>query len=160
MHADKAKQNFYRTGGDMFMLLNIWEQWSEANYSQSFVLISFKATPFSYISADGVTKTMFSSRHYPELVTSETSWPDSVIVLRSFQRQMRTRTTLPLFKRLLWQAFSIALYVSLCISSRRVSDRCWNRPSSKRVVTPIEQLRVIKQFIFIRHPVYSTVSLQ
>lgn len=35
MHADKAKQNFYRTGGDMFMLLNIWEQWSEANYSQS-----------------------------------------------------------------------------------------------------------------------------
>ncbi|KAG8825819.1 hypothetical protein FRC19_010372 [Serendipita sp. 401] len=35
MHADKAKQNFYRTGGDMFMLLNIWEQWSEASYSQS-----------------------------------------------------------------------------------------------------------------------------
>ena len=35
MHADKAKQNFFRSGGDMFMLLNIWEQWSEANYSQS-----------------------------------------------------------------------------------------------------------------------------
>ncbi|CCA73893.1 probable PRP2-RNA-dependent ATPase of DEAH box family [Serendipita indica DSM 11827] len=35
MHADKAKQNFYRSGGDMFMLLNIWEQWVETGYSQS-----------------------------------------------------------------------------------------------------------------------------
>lgn len=41
MHADKAKQNFHRTGGDMFMLLNIWEQWSEASYSQSYVGIIY-----------------------------------------------------------------------------------------------------------------------
>ncbi|PVF96219.1 putative PRP2-RNA-dependent ATPase of DEAH box family [Serendipita vermifera] len=41
MHADKAKQNFFRTGGDMFMLLNIWEQWSEANYSQAWCYENF-----------------------------------------------------------------------------------------------------------------------
>lgn len=34
MHADKARQNFVKTGGDHFTLLNIWDQWSETNYSQ------------------------------------------------------------------------------------------------------------------------------
>lgn len=34
MHADKAHQNFMRPGGDHFTLLNIWEQWTETNYSQ------------------------------------------------------------------------------------------------------------------------------
>jgi hypothetical protein len=92
MHADKAKQNFYRTGGDMFMLLNIWEQWSEANYSQSFVLIPLGVISVSYHFTDGAMKTMFSSRHFPELVTFEINWPGSVSALRSFQRQMRTRT--------------------------------------------------------------------
>ncbi|CAE6442663.1 unnamed protein product [Rhizoctonia solani] len=34
MHADKARQNFVKNGGDHFTLLNIWDQWSETNYSQ------------------------------------------------------------------------------------------------------------------------------
>jgi hypothetical protein len=111
MHADKAKQNFYRTGGDMFMLLNIWEQWSEANYSQSFVLVPSGVILVSYLLADGAMKTMFSLRHFPELVTFEINWPGSVSVLRSFRRQMRIRTISLLFKRRLLLASSIAPYV-------------------------------------------------
>jgi pre-mRNA-splicing factor ATP-dependent RNA helicase DHX16 len=34
MHADKARQNFVKAGGDHFTLLNIWDQWTETNYSQ------------------------------------------------------------------------------------------------------------------------------
>lgn len=34
VHADKAHRNFIKPGGDHFTLLNIFEQWSEANYSQ------------------------------------------------------------------------------------------------------------------------------
>ncbi|TPX36562.1 hypothetical protein SmJEL517_g01215 [Synchytrium microbalum] len=33
VHADKAKKNFYRTGGDHLMLLAIWNAWVETNYS-------------------------------------------------------------------------------------------------------------------------------
>ncbi len=34
MHADKARQNFIRPGGDHFTLLNVWDQWADTNYSQ------------------------------------------------------------------------------------------------------------------------------
>lgn len=36
LHADQARQNFVRAGGDHFTLLNIWEQWADANFSQQF----------------------------------------------------------------------------------------------------------------------------
>lgn len=32
-HADKARQNFVRPGGDHMTLLNVWNQWVETNYS-------------------------------------------------------------------------------------------------------------------------------
>ena len=41
MHADKARQNFVRPGGDHFTLLNVWEQWTEANYSQAWCYENF-----------------------------------------------------------------------------------------------------------------------
>ncbi len=41
LHADKAHANFVRTGGDHFMLLNIWEQWVESGYSHSFCVENF-----------------------------------------------------------------------------------------------------------------------
>ncbi|KAG8731488.1 Cyclin-dependent kinase catalytic subunit [Ceratobasidium sp. 414] len=41
MHADKARQNFVKAGGDHFTLLNIWEQWSETNYSQQWCYENF-----------------------------------------------------------------------------------------------------------------------
>ncbi|QRV92171.1 Helicase associated domain (HA2) [Ceratobasidium sp. AG-Ba] len=41
MHADKARQNFVKSGGDHFTLLNIWEQWSETNYSQQWCYENF-----------------------------------------------------------------------------------------------------------------------
>ncbi|TIC17573.1 putative pre-mRNA splicing factor [Wallemia mellicola] len=34
MHADKARQNFIKPGGDHFTLLNIWEQWADTGFSQ------------------------------------------------------------------------------------------------------------------------------
>ncbi|CAI2181811.1 2391_t:CDS:1 [Funneliformis geosporum] len=34
-HADKARQNFTKSGGDHFTLLNVWEQWVDTNYSLS-----------------------------------------------------------------------------------------------------------------------------
>jgi len=33
VHADNAKQNFYRPGGDHLSLLNVYNSWAEANYS-------------------------------------------------------------------------------------------------------------------------------
>ncbi|KDQ11123.1 hypothetical protein BOTBODRAFT_177594 [Botryobasidium botryosum FD-172 SS1] len=41
MHADKARQNFVKPGGDHFTLLNVWNQWSESNYSQTFCYENF-----------------------------------------------------------------------------------------------------------------------
>ncbi|KAJ7366656.1 pre-mRNA splicing factor [Mycena albidolilacea] len=41
LHADQARQNFVRPGGDHFTLLNIWEQWAETNYSQQFCYEQF-----------------------------------------------------------------------------------------------------------------------
>ena len=41
LHADQARQNFIRSGGDHFTLLNVWEQWAETNYSQQFCYEQF-----------------------------------------------------------------------------------------------------------------------
>lgn len=41
MHADKARASFVRQGGDHFTLLNVWEQWSESNFSQTFCYEQF-----------------------------------------------------------------------------------------------------------------------
>lgn len=41
LHADKAHQNFIKPGGDHFTFLNIWEQWSETNYSQQWCYENF-----------------------------------------------------------------------------------------------------------------------
>jgi pre-mRNA-splicing factor ATP-dependent RNA helicase DHX16 len=41
LHADQARQNFVRPGGDHFTLLNVWEQWGEANYSVQFCYEQF-----------------------------------------------------------------------------------------------------------------------
>lgn len=41
LHADQARQNFVRAGGDQFTLLNIWEQWADTNYSQQFCYEQF-----------------------------------------------------------------------------------------------------------------------
>lgn len=41
LHADQARQNFVKPGGDHFTLLNVWEQWAETNYSQQFCYEQF-----------------------------------------------------------------------------------------------------------------------
>ncbi|KAL1745109.1 pre-mRNA splicing factor [Schizophyllum fasciatum] len=41
LHADQARQNFVRQGGDHFTLLNVWEQWADTNYSQQFCYEQF-----------------------------------------------------------------------------------------------------------------------
>jgi pre-mRNA-splicing factor ATP-dependent RNA helicase DHX16 len=41
LHADQARQNFVKSGGDHFTLLNVWEQWAETNYSQQFCYEQF-----------------------------------------------------------------------------------------------------------------------
>ena len=33
MHADNARKNFFRPGGDHMMLLNVFNQWKETDYS-------------------------------------------------------------------------------------------------------------------------------
>ncbi|CAJ0907893.1 9182_t:CDS:10 [Entrophospora sp. SA101] len=40
-YADKAHQNFIKPGGDHLMLLNIWEQWAETNYSMGWCYENF-----------------------------------------------------------------------------------------------------------------------
>ncbi|KAL1410622.1 hypothetical protein Q8F55_004639 [Vanrija albida] len=41
VHADQAHKNFVKPGGDHFTLLNIFNQWSETNYSQQFCQENF-----------------------------------------------------------------------------------------------------------------------
>lgn len=41
MHADTAKKNFYRPGGDHMALLNIYNQWKDSNYSKDFCVENF-----------------------------------------------------------------------------------------------------------------------
>ncbi|KAJ7938429.1 P-loop containing nucleoside triphosphate hydrolase protein [Mycena leptocephala] len=41
LHADQARKNFFHPGGDHFTLLNLWNQWSEANFSQQFCYEQF-----------------------------------------------------------------------------------------------------------------------
>jgi pre-mRNA-splicing factor ATP-dependent RNA helicase DHX16 len=33
VHADTARQNFFRPGGDHLTLLNVYEQWEETDHS-------------------------------------------------------------------------------------------------------------------------------
>ncbi|WFD44068.1 RNA helicase [Malassezia psittaci] len=41
LHADRARQTFFRPGGDHFTLLAIWEQWVESDYSAVFCLENY-----------------------------------------------------------------------------------------------------------------------
>lgn len=41
MHADNARKNFFRPGGDHMTLLNVFEQWKETNYSINWCFESF-----------------------------------------------------------------------------------------------------------------------
>jgi pre-mRNA-splicing factor ATP-dependent RNA helicase DHX16 len=41
MHADNAKLNFYRPGGDHLALLNVYNQWAENSYSAAFCVENF-----------------------------------------------------------------------------------------------------------------------
>jgi hypothetical protein len=41
MHADNARKNFFRVGGDHLTLLTVFEQWKETNYSSSWCLENF-----------------------------------------------------------------------------------------------------------------------
>ena len=41
VHADQAHKTFIKPGGDHFTLLNIFEQWAEANYSQQWCYENF-----------------------------------------------------------------------------------------------------------------------
>ena len=41
LHADNAKLNFYRPGGDHLALLNCYNQWKETNYSAQFCYENF-----------------------------------------------------------------------------------------------------------------------
>ena len=33
MHADNARKNFFRPGGDHLALLSVWNEWVETNFS-------------------------------------------------------------------------------------------------------------------------------
>lgn len=99
MHADKAKQNFFRSGGDMFMLLNIWEQWAEANYSQSYV------PPFTLFmemtnsnSLDGAMRILSSLRRFLVHEMFEINCLVYVSEWKSFLSQTKTRATLLQFR--------------------------------------------------------------
>lgn len=41
IHADKARKNFFRPGGDHLTLLNIWEQWVDTGYSTQWCYENF-----------------------------------------------------------------------------------------------------------------------
>jgi len=41
IHADNARKNFFRPGGDQMTLLNVFEQWKETNYSINWCFENF-----------------------------------------------------------------------------------------------------------------------
>ena len=41
LHADNAKKNFFRPGGDHLALLNVYNQWVETNHSMQWCFENF-----------------------------------------------------------------------------------------------------------------------
>lgn len=41
VHADNARKNFFRPGGDHLTLLNVYEQWADTNYSTQWCYENF-----------------------------------------------------------------------------------------------------------------------
>ncbi|CAD7930179.1 unnamed protein product [Amoebophrya sp. A25] len=41
LHADNAKKNFHRAGGDHFMMLNIYKQWEDTGFSQQWCVENY-----------------------------------------------------------------------------------------------------------------------
>lgn len=41
IHADNARKNFFRPGGDHMTLLNVYEQWKETEYSTNWCFENF-----------------------------------------------------------------------------------------------------------------------
>lgn len=46
LHADNAKQNFFKNGGDHLALLNVYNQWKDTNYSEQWCFENFIQVSF------------------------------------------------------------------------------------------------------------------
>jgi len=162
MHADKAKQNFYRTGGDMFMLLNIWEQWSETNYSQSCVspirdqfhsLIYSRWCYENYVQFKTLSRVRDVRDQLAGLCERVEIVPEA---------NANSNDITPIQKALVAGLF----HCSVCSSFYSLSvldiwfDLRSERLSSKRVVIHIEQPRATRPSISIHPPAYSTINLR
>lgn len=69
LHADRARQTFFRPGGDHFTLLNVWDQWVESSYSYRYVPAPGRIT----LTAAFAWRTSCSPRRSPACATCVSS---------------------------------------------------------------------------------------
>ena len=95
LHADRARQTFFRPGGDHFTLLNVWDQWVESSYSYRYVPAPSHIT----LTAAFAWKTSCSPRRSPACATCVSSWRASASAWSSCPSRTRTVPTSPGSKR-------------------------------------------------------------
>ena len=141
LHADQARQNFVRAGGDQFTLLNVWEQWAETNYSQQFCYEQFLQF-----------KSLSRARDIRDQLAGLCERVEVVI-----QSNPNTNDITPVQKALTAGYF----YNTVRLTYMQYLDANADygcRPSCKRVGTHIVHSRPTILCISIRLPVYSNIS--
>ena len=140
LHADQARQNFIRPGGDHFTLLNVWEQWAETNFSQQFCYEQF--LQFKSLSrARDIRDQLAGLCERVEVVIK--SNPNS-----NDMTPIQKALTAGYFYNTVWFIYS------------RLKQPYWwlIRPSFRRAEIPIVRWRQAIQFISIHPPVCFSIS--
>jgi hypothetical protein len=142
LHADQARQNFVKTGGDHFTLLNVWERWVETNYSQQFCYEQF--LQFKSLSrARDIRDQLAGLCERVEIVVE--SNPNSTDIT-------------PIQKAITSGYFYNTVVSISCLLSLRADPRRVPRLHFRRAVTLTEHSRQIRRCTSILRPRYSTTN--
>lgn len=145
LHADQARQNFVRSGGDHFTLLNVWEQWAETNYSQQFCYEQFLQF-----------KSLSRARDIRDQLAGLCERVEVVI-----QSNPNTNDLTPIQKAITAGYFYNTVCGHFSLFDAHNAERfLYRRLSCKRVGTHTGRSRQIKRCTFTRLQVSSTIRLR
>jgi len=141
LHADQARQNFVRAGGDHFTLLNVWEQWAETNYSQQFCYEQFLQF-----------KSLSRARDIRDQLAGLCERVEVVV-----QGNPNTNDITPIQKALTAGYFYNTVRQGMLHDAGNDADM-FVRPNCKKVVTLTVLLKQIRRSTSILLQVYSSIS--
>lgn len=145
LHADQARQNFVRQGGDHFTLLNVWEQWAETNYSQQFCYEQFLQYK-SLCRARDIRDQLAGLCERVEIVVEANPNSNDITAIQK-------AITAGYF----YNTVEYHLMLPHCLKFSFLAHFV-SRPNYKRAATLIARSRPIKRCTFIHHPACSSTS--